>query len=344
MPIRCALSATLLLAALPAAAQQAVTSGPGIDYQPSILRAADGSLRLAFERLDTGFSGDLWITRSDDEGASWSAPAPVIGSSANERHPALLQLGDGSFVLFYLKGSSSFRLFRATSPDGAAFTEQGQLQLGCGGGSEINPHVIRHPDGTLTLSYQRLNSGSYVAQSSDGGASWDQLCTPIESGSQLPRIAYRPSDGRYLATYQVGSSNLSLHAETTTDVRNWSAPRMTLAAGGDSDNHDSLPVLLPDDRFVVFYIRSVDNGPYDIWSRRSSDAATFEPPLPQQLSAAENDVEPHPLVGASAATVQLYWGREMPPGSNDYDIVRLAAVPTGETIFADGFEPGTVAP
>lgn len=335
MPKRVALSVALLLGAVPAAAQQNVTAGAATDYQPSILRAADGSLRLVFERLGAGFSGDLWITRSNDDGASWSEPALIVGSAANERHPALLQLADGSFVLFYLKGSATFKLFRATSPDGIAFTEQGQLQLGWSGGSEINPHVIRHPDGTLTMSYQRLNSGSYVAQSSDSGISWDQLRTTIETGSQLPRIAYRPSDGRYLATYQVGSSNLSLYAETTTDVRNWSAPRTDFAVGGD--NHDSLPALLPDDRFVVFYIHA-DGSQYDIWSRRSSDAATFEPPLPQQISAAENDVEPHPLVGATAATVQLYWGRETPPGSSDYDIVRRDAVPVGEAIFADGLE------
>lgn len=329
--------ALLLLAPLAADAQQTVTSGPGIDYQPAILRSAGGELLLAFERLSPSLSGDLWLQRSADDGATWSSPAPVIASAANERHPALLQLGDGSFVLFYLKSTgSTFHLFRATSADGSSFAEQGQLQLGWSSGSEINPHVVRHPDGTLTMTYQRLSGGSYVAQSADNGATWDQLQTLVAASSQLPRIAFRPSDGRYLATYQVGSSSLDILARTTTDVRDWSAAALPLAV--DGDNHDSLPALMPDGAFVVFYIHA-DGGQYDIWSRRSADALQFEPALAQQITPAANDVEPHPLVGTSSSQVQLYWGREAPLGSNDYDIARLAAVTVADRIFLDAFEP-----
>jgi hypothetical protein len=327
-----------LLAPALASAQQIVSGGSGIDYQPSILRAADGGLMLVFERLDASAIGDLWVTRSADDGATWSTPASVIATSANKRHPALLQLGDGSFVLFYLKGtgaSSTYRLFRATSHDGTSFIEQGQLALGWASGGEVNPHVIRHPDGTLTMSYQRLSGGSHVAQSSDDGVTWDQLQTTIAGASQLPRIAYRPDDGRYLATYQIGSSSLDILAETTTDVRNWSAAAVSLAS--DGDNHDSLPAVMPDGAFVVFYIHA-NGSQYDIYSRRSLDGAFFEPALTQHESAGASDVEPHPLVGTSASHVQLYWGREVPGGPLDYDIVRRSAAAVAEGIFADGFD------
>jgi hypothetical protein len=332
----CSAAITLLAPTL-AAAQQIVSGGSGTDYQPSILRAADGDLVLVFERLDASLNGDLWVTRSSDDGVTWSTPTSVIATGANERHPSLLQLGDGSFVLFYLKGSgavSGYRLFRATSSDGANFTEQGQLALG-GSGGQLNPHVIRQPDGTLTMSYQRFGSGSYLAQSSDNGASWDQLQTTISTGSQLPRIAYRASDGRYLATYQTGASELQILARTTTNVRDWSEAPISLTSSGD--NHDSLPVVMPDGAFAVFYIHAND-GQYDLYSRRSLDGAVFEPALTQHESADASDVEPHPLVGTSASHVQLYWGREVPGGALDYDIVRLPAVAIADGIFADGFE------
>lgn len=332
------LTSFLLLAAHTAQAQQTVSGGSSVDYQPSIVRAANGDLVLVFERLNASAFGDLWVTRSSDDGATWSTPAMILGTAANERHPALLQLPNGSFVLFYLKGTgatSSYRLYRATSSDGVTFAEQGQLALAWATGGEINPHVIRHPDGTLTMSYQRLGSGSYVAQSADDGATWDQLKTAIATGSQLPRIAYRASDGRYLAIYQVGSSSLDLFAKTTTNVRDWTGAAATLAS--DGDNHDALPAVMPDDRFVVFYIHA-DGSQYDIYSRRSSDGATFEPALPQEISSDASDVEPHPLVGASASTVQLYWGREAIAGSGDYDIVRRDGVVVADAIFADGFD------
>lgn len=333
-----ALALALSLACGGTGAQQIVSGGSGVDYQPSVVRAGNGDLVLVFERLDASVSGDLWVTRSSDDGATWSTPAAIVATSANERHPSLLQLPDGTFTLFYLKGTgatTSYRLYRATSDDGISFTEQGQLALAWATGGEVNPHVIRHPDGTLTLSYQRLGGGSYVAQSLDDGLTWDSLKTLIAAGSQLPRIAYRPGDGRYLATYQVGASSLDLFAKSTTNVRDWSAAAATVAS--DGDNHDSLPALLPDGAFVVFYIHA-DGGQYDIYSRRTADAVSFEPALPQEVSAGASDVEPHPLVGTSATSVALYWGRESPAGSGDYDIVRRAAVIVADGVFADGFE------
>ncbi|HJU39153.1 MAG TPA: exo-alpha-sialidase [Tahibacter sp.] len=332
--------ATLLfcLASPLAFAQQAVTGGAGLDYMPSVIRDADGTLRVAFERLNPStLSGDLWTTHSNDGGATWSTPTVAVATTSNERHPALVPLADGSYVLFFLHGASaasSFRIHRATSPDGMAFSDLGAIALGWATGGEINPHVVRHPDGTLTMSYQRLGSGgSYVAQSTDGGATWDTLRTPIAADGLLPRIAFRASDGKYLATYQVGPSPLALYAKTTTNVRDWSAAPVDFAT--DGDNHDSLPVVMPDDAFAVFYIHA-DGSQYDVYSRRSTDGVAFEASLAHVVGDAD-DVEPHPLVGTSSQKVELYWGSAA-AGSNDYDILRLVDVAVSEAIFDDGFD------
>src|SRR5262249_19147992 len=156
-----------------------------------------------------------------------------------ERHPALVQTGPSQYVLFYLKGmsaSTSFRIFRATSSDGVAFTEEAQLDLGWPSGGEINPAVIRHHDGTLTMSYQRLGSGNgvYVSESTDNGVTWDTSQTVIATNAQLPRIAFRESDGLYLASYQTGSTSLHMFVKTTTDVHDWSAPPHDFATSGNN--------------------------------------------------------------------------------------------------------------
>jgi len=332
---------SVLLAATASAAAALpipVTDGLHRDYQPSVIRTTDNTLVVVFERLDGALSGDLWVTRSIDEGATWTPPAAIIASGANERHPALLQLGPTSFVLFYLKGTgatSSFRIWRATSSDGIAFTEQTALDLGWATGGEINPHVIRHANGTLTMSYQRLGSGSHVAQSADGGVTWDTLRTSIAAGTQLPRIAFRESDGRYLASYQVGSSALQMRVKTTTDVYDWSAPAQDFAI--DGNNHDSLPVVMPDDAFVLFWIVA-GGGQFDIVSRRSLDGLDWQPRLWVGATPTDNDVQPHPLVGSASTHVQLYWGRESPAGGGLYTIVRDPAVAVVDALFAHGFE------
>jgi BNR repeat protein len=339
---RAILLVAMLAAAAFAHAQQQVTSGAGADYQPAILKAADGTRVVIFERLDTSTTfGDLWITRSADGGDTWSDPVAIIATGANERHPALVETSPSHFTLFYLKGMSaatSFRIFRATSTDGLAFTEQGSIDLGWPTGGEINPHVIRHAGGTLTMSYQRLGSGAgvYVAESSDDGVTWDTLQTQIAASAQLPRIAFRESDGLYLATYQTGGSALHLHVKSTVDVRDWSAAATDFAATGN--NHDSLPVVMPDDAFVVFYIREVA-GAFDVAFRRSPDGIDWADPVAVTDTPDATDVEPHPLVGDSATSVELYWGREAPVGSFDYDIVREPAVVVADdTIFADDFD------
>jgi hypothetical protein len=332
--------ATMSVAAF-ANAQQHVTSGDAIDYQPAIARASDGTRIVVFERLDAStLFGDLWITRSTDGGDTWSEPAAMIASGANERHPALVETAPSEFALFYLEGqsaASSFRIFRATSSDGVTFTEQGPVDLGWATGGEINPHVIRHADGTLTMTYQRLGSsaGVYVAESSDDGVTWDTLGTQIAASAQLPRIAFRESDGLYLATYQTGSSAVHLHVETTTDVRDWSAAARDFAVSGN--NHDSLPVVMPDDAFVVFYIRAAGSQ-FDVAFRRSVDGIDWADPVAVTETPGADDVEPHPLVGDSPGIVELYWGRDEPAGSLAHDIVREPSVIVLETIFASAFE------
>lgn len=306
------------------------------DYQPSVIGSQDGNRHLVFERLDANLSGNLWITHSGDGGETWSAPSPIITSTANERHPALLQLAPSSYVLFYLKSvGSSYRIMRATSSDGATFTEQGMLDLGWASGGEINPHVIRHADGSLTMSYQRLGTGSYIARSFDDGVTWDTLRTPIATGTQLPRITFREGDGLYLASYQIGSSQLSMHVKTTTNPYDWSAPAQDFAVTGN--NHDSLPTVMPDGAFVLFWIVA-SGGQFDLRVRRSIDGLNWEPTRIITSSANEDDVQPHPLVGTSANTVELYWGRAAPVGTNNFRIVRNGSVAVTDDVFADGFE------
>ncbi len=322
-----------------AVAVEPVTSGPAMDYQPAVIRSSDDGARIVvFERLDPStYSGDLWLTRSTDGGTSWTAPTPIIASAANERHPALVQLGPADYALFYLRGTgNAYRIWRATSSDGRDFTVEAALDLGWPDAGDINPHVIRHADGTLTMSYQHLGSGSHVAQSHDGGRTWDTRRTVIASASQLPRVAFRERDGLYLASYQVGSSALSMHVKTSTDAYDWSAPARDFAVTGN--NHDSLPVVMPDGAFALFWIRQ--NSPsFDIAVRRSLDGITWSPALAVTSTPGEDDVEPHPLVGTSATRVELYWGRDVPAGSRSHDIVRDPAVlVVADALFEHGFE------
>src|SRR5687768_10745001 len=71
----------------PAAAVIAATAvgapiygGTQNDYQPSLIRTADGRLMIVLERLAARTnSGDLLVSTSSDGGASWTVPALIVG-------------------------------------------------------------------------------------------------------------------------------------------------------------------------------------------------------------------------------------------------------------------------
>jgi hypothetical protein len=336
------LLAVFILHAAATPAQQPVVAGPGNDYQADIAVPWDapGQRVLVFERLDAGSSGDLWLTRSDDGGDSWSTPVPIVSTSGNERHPALVQTGPSAWSLFHLgTAAGGYRIFRATSGDGWTFSTPVPIDLGWPTGGEINPHVIRRADGTLVMTYQRLGGAAHIALSSDGGATWDTLRTQVSPGAaQLPRIACRESDDTCLLVYQTGSSPVTLWVKTSTDPYDWSAGPLLLTI--DGNNHDAFPMVLPDGSFVVLWAR-VANGAFQIVSARSRDGVTWEPIRQHTDRAGLHNVQPHAVPGARPGTVELYWGAAQEPGYVDLDIVREPAVLVADGLFADGFEAGS---
>jgi hypothetical protein len=191
------------------------------------------------------------------------------------------------------------------------------------------------------MSYQRLGgeapgAGSYLTQSFDDGVTWTTTKTQIAADSQLPRVAYRDSDGLYLATYQVQSVPtgwLNIHLKSTTDPADWGATAGVIGLGHNV--HDSLPVVMPDGAFALFWILA-GGDQFDIHVAYSVDADWWWPGEQIPVTPSNSDVEPHPLVGESSSEVELYWGRSN-PGQTDYDIVREPRVVV-ERLYADGFD------
>lgn len=339
--------ASILCGAGAARAEQTVVGGPDNDYQAAIIAPSsqrNGRL-LVFERLGAGLAGDLWSTRSSDDGLTWDDPVIAVATGANERHAALVETAPGNYALFHLSGSgSSFRIHRATSSDGIAFEGHGPVELGLPAMSEINPHVIGHADGTLTMTYHRLGGPAYLAQSGDDGATWDGLRTQVSPGNAaLPRLAYRESDGMYLLVYQTGSNAVTLWVKTSSDPYDWSASARQLTV--DGNNHDAFPMVPADGSFVVLWSRVIDGG-FQVVSRRSPDGIAWQPMLQHTARTGFDNIQPHALPTSSAHSVELYWGAAQTPrnGSNDYDIVGERRVLVAEVIFADGFDPAVDPP
>lgn len=310
--------------AISATGTGAVYAGPENDYQPSLIRTRAGTLMMVIERLNSSNSGDLFVTSSADEGATWSVPRAIVATTTTERHPALVELAAGGFALFYLFNEGNkggYRIHRSTSPDGATWTARGRINLGWSTGGEINPAVIVEADGSLTMTYHRLNGASYIARSSDGGATWDTRKTAITTTSAaLPRIAKRASDGLYLVTYQSAGSDgkMDLFAETSTDPYSWTGAATPIAQA--DDNHDSAPIVMANGSFFLPYIVAQGTGNYNVVYRTSVDGRGWSAATALTTDANLADVEPHAVLGSTAGQIILAWGHQVTAGINNYDI------------------------
>lgn len=316
-----------------------VSGGGGFDYQASVIQPwsqADQRI-VVFERLNPAtLSGDLYLTRSTDAGLNWTEPVGIVTTSANERHAVLVQTGPESYQLLHLSNASgSFRIHRASSADGQTFLQLGAIDLGWPTGGEINPYVIRQADGSLTMTYHRLSGAAYIARSFDKGESWDTDRVQISpANAALPRIAYRESDGLYLLVYQTnpGNNQLQLWSRTSLDPASWTDVPQQIVP--DGNNHDALPLVLTDGRYIVFWAR-VAEGNFQIFSAESAHGQSWAAPIQRVSRPNLANVQPHGLV-LTKNMIDLYWGAATSSNGSDYDILRL---PIGfDRRFADRFE------
>lgn len=159
-------------------------------------RLSDGSLLLtpyggftentrAEERLNQTFA-----LRSEDDGASWTAPVPVETSHRDTNEAAAAELACGDLVIFIRSVRSPF-LWKARSRDkGRTWLpiEPTDITLDC-------PQTLRTRDGILVLQTR----GGAVQYSTDDGASW----SPVWSIGRFVHMGclLETADGALLAAH-----------------------------------------------------------------------------------------------------------------------------------------------
>ncbi|MCD4690232.1 T9SS type A sorting domain-containing protein [bacterium] len=330
-----AAAALLLIAAGHAAAYTVVqiTNDAHQNYMPSLVQLHDETLMIAYERLDTNFeNGDILVTFSDD-GSSWTTPALAVNTAGNERHPALVQLANGSFQLYYLSDEvGGYRIHMASSPDGHVWTREGTVALGWSTESLVNPTVCVEANGSLTMTYDVLSNGGYIAHSADA-ATWDQDRTNVSTGS-LNRIM-RHSDGTYVLSYQrktgIWYYQIDIFTKTSSDRVSWSGEnRVTYT----QNSHDSFPLELADGSHGLFYATSTGGNPYDLFSRDSTDGASWGNEL-SWLTYSGWDTEPHPITLVDGR-VALAWPKG--PNQDNTEIHFVILDPSTSVAWPNGDE------
>jgi hypothetical protein len=258
-----------------------------------VLAAAPGNVVIGALRGGAGhmgLAGRLEIVRSLDAGASWTPPAVVADSDADDRNPALGVSPAGTVVLAYHRQGSYDE-----AGDSRLVPRDGRTQ-------PIEVLTTRSTDGGLTwddprpLGIPNLESGSAfgkIVSLRDG-----TLLLPIYVRDHATAIASL-DDARAHGAERFGSYIV----RSRDDGRTWSDPSLVAAAMDETGL-----IVLPDDTVLALLRGTMP--PAELWSAVSDDGGrTWTDPV--QVTVPEQ--VPADLVQLADGSILLAYGNRNAP-------------------------------
>ncbi len=153
---------------------------PGKDEDPSVVRAKDGTIFVAWFSDRTG-SGDIYVTRIR-RATAWQAPVRVSHSQDGEFNRHLIQSDDGTFHLTWFRWSAPFRghIMYNHSADGITWDPANEVQVTSAADvDDWVPTIAQAPDGALLIYFAsalrtpaHTITDLYVARRPPGQENW----------------------------------------------------------------------------------------------------------------------------------------------------------------------------
>ena len=292
-----------------------VITGSYNDYESWVDRLHDGRMMIIFDRNPDWASGDLYVTFSDDNGWSWSAPQAIISDPGDQATLSFVQMQDDTIKLFYASNQTgTYKIYSAWSMDGINWTKTGIVDLGWSSSTMYyDPTVVLEIDGSLTMSYVVSGSGVYIAHCPYGG-NWDTDKTQISNSGYRPRIIKNHDQYLYAYHRRTGtSSQYDVFVKSSLDRVNWSAE---IQLTTNQNSHDPFPAAMYDGSYMVYYAKYTGTA-YNIFKRKSTDGVTWEPE--EQITFGnKNSTQPH--VHVEYLQTYLVWAYAEDYNNDDHDV------------------------
>ena len=310
------------------------TGSPTKDEDPSVLRARDGTLHVAWFS-DRGGNPDIYITRTSN-GRDWAAPTRVTTDPGGDFNPSLIQDEQGVFHLAWFRWTALFRghIWYNTSADGVSWDPRNEVQVTTlGNVDDWVPTLTRAADGTLLVYFVsdrrellEPTNDLYVAARRPGMARWDdaQPLTALNSATEHDHLPFAARTG--------GDITLVWVRHDTAEALPWLNPKSdTFYATSPNGLSFSAPaqITLEAGKVVNLFpalYSSLDGQWSLVWlSTRLGPPKVFEIPLASARSypeaAVENALMPagysHKIASTSTPRVYLGVWVQGPEGSQD---------------------------
>jgi hypothetical protein len=292
---------------------QVLSSGneDGQDEDPSLLRAADGQLAVAWYSNRNSGDKELFFSRSTD-GQAWSDPVQLTRSEGDAFYPSLAQDQAGTFhvawwsVIHISALGTNNKIFAKSSPDGATW-DLDQETIVAGGPGDFVPCMVhdrvasrllvffasstRGADGRVDLDERTLRL--YVSENAGSGWGLPKRLNGANDDAThntFPFVVQR-ADGTFLMVWtrysaSASSDVLTVISDPSTETMmstspngvDWDAPALVSEGAGTAV--DALPSLYPD------FTRASWTALWVTAAKGSSSGATVEASLAGPLPAA----------------------------------------------------------
>ena len=272
----------------PGSTQLLSAGSPTKDEDPSVIRAHDGRLFVAWFS-DRGGNPDIYVTSTRD-GSDWTSPVRVTTSSDGDFAPSLLQGDNGTFHLVWFRWDAPLHghIWYNTSPDGLTWDQRSETQITTGlDVDDWVPTITQASDGTLLVFFVSIKRNAanptndiYVVRRHPGEAIWDAAVpvTGINSATEHDHLPFAARTGDRITLVWVRTdttqalpwlnSKSDLFYATSVDGLSWSNPsRITNTAGNVANLFPGLFASLEGEWFLVWL------------STRPGEPKVFELPL-----------------------------------------------------------------
>jgi hypothetical protein len=264
------------------------TGSPTKDEDPSVLRARDGTLFVAWFS-DRGGNSDIYIT-STTNGNEWSAPVRVTTQAGGDFNPHLIQDDQGTFHLVWFRWEALFRgnIRYNSSRDGRTWDPAAEVAVTTDAGvDDWVPTIARLADGTLRVYFvstlrdpSNRTSEIYVASRAPGAGAFSPAvkAAGINSASEHDHLPYASRTGSEVSLVWVRHDTTEplpwlnhksdVLYSTSADGLAWRAPTRVTSDPGNVVN--LFPTLFAglDDRWTTMWL-----------STRAGDPRVFDVPI-----------------------------------------------------------------
>ena len=238
----------------------------------------------------------VYMTRSDDEGANWSKPVEIampFKYFVGKRHIGV-KLIDGTLAMPFswdlwaekgiparTEGEMNLASGVLLSRDGVHWTPFGAIHMWAekrtpfSTGGVCEPALVEFSNGELLMILRTGTAFHYESRSRDGGLTWDAPRPSALVGHNTPSALWRldQKPGEIIAIWNRSPINrypLSV-AISADGGRTWSVPRDVATSDGPQVSYPGI-TQVPDGSFVAVWQRQLPEGGRDVrWARFSRD-------------------------------------------------------------------------